>query len=96
MNQTICQAIREKRVIELRYHAYSRVVEPHAHGRGRDGEGLLRCYQLSGGSESGESFGWKLLKTDEIFTLHLTDLHFSPRIGYRRDDKTMEFIYCQL
>jgi hypothetical protein len=96
MNQMICRAIREKRIVELRYHSYSRFVEPYAYGRGRDGEGLLRCYQLSGGSESGERFGWKLLKTAEIFTLQLTDSHFSRRLEYRRDDKAMEFIHCQL
>ncbi len=96
MNQMICQTIREKRIIELRYHGYSRIVEPYAYGRGRDGEGLLRCYQLSGGSESGERSGWKLLKTAEVFKLHLTDSHFSPRPDYRRGDKAMEFIHCQL
>ena len=46
MNQMICQAIREKCIVELRYHSYSHIVEPYAYGRGRDGEGLLRCYQL--------------------------------------------------
>jgi hypothetical protein len=96
MNPTICQAIREQRVLELRYHGYSRVVEPYAHGRGRDGENLLRCYQLSGGSESGERIGWKLLKTAEVFMLQVTDSHFSPRRGYRRGDNAMEFIHCQL
>lgn len=96
MNQTICQAIREKRIIELRYHDYSRIVEPYAHGRGRDGEGLLRCYQLRGGSASGERAGWKLLKTAEIFMLDLTDSYFSPRPEYRRADRAMEFIHCQL
>jgi hypothetical protein len=96
MNQMICGAIREKRIVELRYHSYSRFVEPYAYGRGRDGEGLLRCYQLSGGSESGERIGWKLLKTAEIFALQLTDSHFISRPEYRRGDKAMEFIFCQL
>jgi hypothetical protein len=96
MNQMICQAIREKRIVELRYHGYSRIVEPYAHGRGRDGEGLLRCYQLRGGSESGERSGWKLLKTAEIFMLDLTDSIFSPRPEYRRGDNAMEYIHCQI
>jgi hypothetical protein len=96
MNQMICRAIREKRIIELRYHGYSRIVEPYVYGRGRDGGGLLRCYQLSGGSESGERIGWKLLKTAEIFALQLPDLYFISRPEYRRGDKVMEFIHCQL
>jgi hypothetical protein len=96
MNQMIYRAIREKRIIELRYHGYSRIVEPYAYGRGGDGEGSLRCYQLSGGSESGEHIGWKLLKTAEIFALQFTDSHFSARTEYRRGDKAMEIIHCQL
>ena len=96
MNSCVCQAILEKRVLELRYHGYSRVVEPYAHGRDRDGDGILRCYQLSGGSQSGERAGWKLLKTADIYSLKLTDACFTPRKGYRRGDKAMEFIHCQI
>jgi hypothetical protein len=96
MNQMICRAILEKRIVELRYHGYSRIVEPYAYGRARDGEELLRCYQLSGGSQSGERTGWKLLKTSEIFALQLADSHFISRPEYRRGDKAMKFIHCQL
>ena len=74
MNATITQAITEKSVLELRYHGYSRIVEPHAYGRDKDGEEILRCYQTSGGSESGEKAGWKLLKVREVFSLHLTKI----------------------
>jgi len=31
----ICLAIREKRIVELCYHSYSRIVEPYIYGRGR-------------------------------------------------------------
>jgi hypothetical protein len=96
MKPTICKAIQSKRILELRYHGYSRVVEPHAHGRDKSGDDVLRCYQVSGGSESGERTGWKLLKVREAFSLHITDVEFTPRPDYRRNDKAMEYMFCQL
>lgn len=96
MNPTITQAITEMRVLELRYHGYSRIVEPHAYGRDKDGDEILRCYQTSGGSESGESVGWKLLKVREVFSLHLAEETFVARPEYRRSDKAMTYVFSQL
>ena len=96
MNPTITQAITEKRVLELRYHGYSRIVEPHAYGRDKDGDEILRCYQTSGGSESGERVGWKLLKVREVFSLHLAKETFVARPEYRRNDKAMTYVFSQL
>ncbi len=96
MNSTICDSIREKKVLDLRYHSYSRVVEPYAYGRANDGDELLRCYQVSGGSESGSRAGWKLLKVRDIFSLQMTGMSFSVRSEYRRNDKAMGYIFCQL
>ncbi len=96
MNTVICDAIRKCLILELRYHGYSRVVEPHAYGRDDSGDELLRCYQISGGSESGERVGWKLLKVGEVFSLHLGNTPFSTRPNYRRNDKAIEHMYCQI
>ncbi|MBS0510008.1 MAG: hypothetical protein JSR42_02315 [Proteobacteria bacterium] len=96
MNATITQAITEKRVLELRYHGNFRTVEPHAYGRDKDGDEILRCYQTSGGSESGERVGWKLLKVREVFSLHLTRDTFVARPEYRRNDKAMAYVFSQL
>lgn len=96
MNSTVIQAIRDRKVLELRYHGYSRIVEPHAYGRDKDGDEILRCYQTSGGSESGERIGWKLLKVREVFSLHLTKDIFSIRPEYKRNDKAMGYIFEQL
>ncbi len=63
---------------------------------GYDGDGLLRCYQFSGGSESGKRVGWKLLKVRDVFSLQMTELSFSVRSEYRRNDKVMEYIFYQL
>jgi hypothetical protein len=96
MNTTIAEAIRDRNVLELRYHGYSRIVEPHAYGRDKDGDEILRCFQTSGGSESSEQVGWKLLKVRDVFSLHLTPETFATRPEYRRNDKAMVYVFCQL
>lgn len=96
MNTSVMQAIQQRKVLELRYHGYSRIVEPHAYGRDMDGDEILRCYQTSGGSESGERAGWKLLKVREVFSLHLTNNTFLARPEYKRNDKAMAYIFEQL
>ena len=95
MNPTITQAIKDQKSLELRYHGYSRIVEPHAYGCDKAGDEILRCYQTSGGSESGERVGWKLLKVREVLTLHITAGAFSIRRGYKRNDKAMVHIFEQ-
>jgi hypothetical protein len=96
MNTILFQAILQSKVLELRYHSYSRIVEPHAYGRDKDGNEILRCYQTSGGSDSGESVGWKLLKVRDVFSLHLSDTVFSARPEYKRNDKAMDHVIAQL
>lgn len=96
MNLTITQAIKEQKNLEFRYHGYARTVEPHAYGRDKGGDEILRCYQTSGGSESGEREGWKLLKVREVISLHLINSEFSIRREYKRNDKAMAHIFEQL
>lgn len=96
MNSRICKAVREQRVLELRYHGFTRIVEPHVYGRDRHGTETLRCYQLAGGSESGERAGWKLLKVGEAVLVHLTETGFLPRPGYRADDPVIREMFCRL
>lgn len=97
MHQTIVQAIRDKCVLEVHYHGYSRVVEPHTFGVTQRNRDAIRVYQTAGGSVSGESPGWKLLCLDEIVSLRLTTNQFHvPRQGYRRGDMGMTHIYEEI
>ncbi|WP_229007832.1 hypothetical protein [Methylophilus sp. Leaf408] len=96
MNSILLQAIQQAKVLELRYHGYSRFVEPHAYGRDKDGDEILRCYQTAGGSESGEIVGWKFLKVREAFSFYLTETVFSVRPEYKRNDKAMSYVFAQL
>lgn len=97
MNQIVIQAIRDHLTLEVRYHGYSRIVEPHAYGTNAKYQPLLRCYQISGGSESGERAGWKLLLLDEARGITATAQKFAgARPGYRRGDSAMQHILAQL
>jgi len=96
MSPTICSAIHGRQLLELRYHGYARTVEPYAYGRDKNGDALLRCFQISGGSESGQPTGWKILKVAEVFAINEQKATFRPRPEYRRDDKAMAFMFCQL
>ena len=96
MNSIITEAITQRRVLELRYHGYSRVVEPYVYGRDKGGDELLRCYQISGGSESGERSGWKLLKVRDVFMPVLIKQDFTVRQEYRRGDKAMVYIFAEV
>jgi hypothetical protein len=96
MNPTICKAIDGRRILELRYHGFSRLVEPHVYGEDNKGDEVVRCYQLAGESESGERAGWKLLKTKEMVVIHLSETLFLPRPEYRRNDKVVINVFCQV
>lgn len=60
MNEAICRAIRERRLIRFVYGGGERLVEPHCHGTSQVGQEMLLAYQTAGHSTSGASEGWKM------------------------------------
>jgi predicted DNA-binding transcriptional regulator YafY len=98
VNSTILQAINERRLISLDYDPGMRTIEPCAYGISSEGHFLLRAFQTSGASASGEHINWKLFRTDRIRSIRILEDRFvSPRPGYRRGDKAMVGgIYSQL
>jgi predicted DNA-binding transcriptional regulator YafY len=97
MHQKIIQAIKDKQVLEIHYHGYTRVVEPHTFGVTKKGRDAIRGYQTAGGSVSGESPGWKVLCLDEIVSLQVSGDQFEvPRQGYKRGDLGMTRIYKEI
>lgn len=92
-----CDALRGGKCLELRYDGFARVVEVHAVGTTQEGNSIMRVWQIRGGSNSGERAGWKLMRVDEAFSAHVIDeASNAPRTGYKRGDKAMEFISCQI
>jgi hypothetical protein len=97
MNQIIYDAIKHMKILGFNYHGFSRVVEPHAYGVNKNGNHVLRAYQIKGGSVSGDVIDWKLFNVSEISQLTPTQhLFLSTRAGYERDDKGMIQIFSQL
>ena len=60
-------AIGHKRLIEIRYHGYDRVAEPHDYGVHRGTEKVL-VYQQRGParSERGSATGWRLMELSQV------------------------------
>lgn len=95
--QVACEALQKGCCLELQYDGYSRIVEVHAVGTTKDGNTVMRCWQVSGGSVSGERAGWKLFRLDEArgsLIAHVASQ--APRTGYKRGDPAIAFIRCQI
>ena len=91
-----CEAIAKRRRLEIRYDGYPRVVEVHAVGRTKEGNWLMRVWQVRGGSSS-EPAGWKLMRLDEVGLVSISKEEAQvPRAGYKRTDPAMAHIECQV
>ena len=96
MQELICQAIHEKRVLDVIYHGKSRSIAPHVYGMDTTGEEMLSCYQLSGGALGGEHAGWKSLKMRDLGAVRMTTAHFRVRPEFKENDRAMAKIFCQV
>jgi hypothetical protein len=97
MNTTISNAIRNRNVLEFSYNGLYREVEPHAYGLSHTNKEVIRCYQTSGCSSSEVVPCWRLMEVYQIMGLTVTPRHFvGTRPGYRKGDKSMSIIFCEL
>ena len=88
---SIAAAIQNRRSLRILYAPGYRYIEPHAYGTGSDGQMLLRAYQTSGASDSGEHENWKLFRVDRVeFVEASGEPSEAPRPGYKRDDRAMK------
>ena len=93
MEDVICQAIREKLLLELRYDGQSRRVAPHIYGIDSAGDELLSCYQVWG---DGAPAGWLALRLTDISQLKLTSKRFAPRPEHQRREEVIARVFCQV
>ncbi|MCR9212784.1 MAG: WYL domain-containing protein [Proteobacteria bacterium] len=85
------RAIESRLKLEIYYSPGSRVIEPHALGYSKDGKPLLRAFQTSGASASGEHEHWKLFRVDRIQNSGPNGQSFlDAREGYRKGDSAMK------
>jgi hypothetical protein len=95
--QTAVSALRQGKCLQLSYDGFYRIVEVHCVGYSTENHGLMRVYQVRGGSESNEPVGWKMMRLDEGLSAHVTDEKSqAPRTGYKRNDKAMKRIIAQV
>ena len=86
----LAAAIKNGDVLSVHYGGGWRLVEPHTLGRGSKGQFLLRAFQISGYSRSGEATGWKLFSVGELVSAVPTAAKFTgPRPGYNPSDSVM-------
>jgi hypothetical protein len=96
-SQTACQALNSGLVLQLQYDGYIRDVEVHAVGYSSKDHGLMRVWQVAGGSVHNEPVGWKMLRLDEASGAFITQQRsLAPRPGYNPRDKAMSRIICRV
>lgn len=94
----LIKSIKNRNAIYFYYEGDNKIargyrwVQPVAYGLSKDGNGLLRAYQIKdtpSKSKSGE--GWRLFRTDKIFDISNSLRKFNkPRKGYNKHgDKSM-------
>jgi hypothetical protein len=95
MQVLICQAIREKRLLEIHCDGLTLRVAPHIYGIDAAGDELLTCYQVWGGSD-GAPASWRSLRVSEFSQLTLTTKRFAPRPEHQRSDGAIARVFCQV
>jgi len=98
MNQAIISAIQDKQVLSIWYNGGARLIEPHCYGLSNAGNELLRCYQISGHSVSGQHEGWKLMTVEGIQNINPSgDTFIGPRPHYNPiSDKHIPTVYAKI
>lgn len=92
-----CEALAAKNRLEIRYDGFIRVVEVHAVGTTSEGNPVMRAWQVRGGSKSGNTTGWKLLSLEKTWSYCILDEEScTPRPKYKRGDKAIAHIRCQV
>jgi len=96
MNTIIVKAITEKKLLSFYYNGGQRIIKPHCYGITTAGNEGLRGFQVSGYSSSGK-MGWKMFDLSKASNIEvLNDQFLNPEPGYKRGDKGMSSIYCEL
>jgi hypothetical protein len=98
VNALICEAIRGRLLLGFGYQGFLRVVQPYCHGRGSEGQELLRAVQVRGGSRSGGNIdSGKLWTVAKIVGLRVLEESFAPDDPkYNPNDKAIVSICCRV
>ena len=92
---SVCTAIQSKKILEFTYEGHFRVVEPYCHGTTLAGHPAFRGYQV-GGTSTSATLGWKLFLIANATDLTITNKTFEIRAGFKKGDKGMKTIHCEV
>lgn len=91
-----CDALNKGVRLQITYDGYSRIVEVHAVGTSDDGNPLMRAFQVTS-TKPGGSGKWRLFRLDKTWLYSVTnEPSEAPRLGYKRGDKAIARIRCQI
>lgn len=72
--ETVIEAIKRRTALLVTYSGEVRPIEPHAIGKTRSGDTVIRVWQMAGGSVGGSPVpGWRLMRLDRIDQLEPVD-----------------------
>ncbi|MXZ46454.1 MAG: hypothetical protein F4Z08_05595 [Chloroflexi bacterium] len=96
MDQQMCAAIGGRHYLTFTYDGLPREIEPHAHGTSSTGKEVVRGFQTAGQSSSGE-LGWRMWTVAKMELLSVSSATFAEtRPDYRRGDRQMHPVHCEL
>lgn len=91
------EAIQSRKCLSIQYGGHHRVVEVHAVGITKDGNPIVKAWQVSGESQSGNPTPWKHFRLDRASFISLSDQDSeAPRDGYVPDDRCFNVIFAQV
>lgn len=92
-----CEALTAGKRLGITYDGLTRVVEVHAVGQTAKGEPIMRAWQVRGGSRSGNPEPWRIFRLDRTWQYAVLDERSeAPRSGYKRGDRAIAVIRCQI
>lgn len=93
----LISAINGRDVLKFSYEGYVRIVEPQTYGMSYTGRYVLRGYQTSGESRSGQSRIAKLFDLAKISKLEKTGEHFKEALSsHNPQDSAMKVVFAAL
>lgn len=81
LENTIIEAIENKKMLQFNYHGYERIVEPHVYGI-KDEKKALQSYQTGGKSSSGGLPQWRRFFVDELSNIEILNVGFAGKRDY--------------
>jgi len=97
MQDVICQAIREKRLLTVLYKNLERVVEPYLPFATKAGDLVLHSWQVEGEYEKTPPPDWCDMRLSDISSITLLNRTFEqPHPKYNRESPRFHRVICRI